>query len=281
MPTSNRVQIIKLSANEILWLKEVYSRSSKGYKFTYRDIWSELHQILPADFKPSKMSSHLISSDGTSIRLSGVIAVVKGDSVLDDIDKVIFSIRENLLQDSRVKIVLIQDIANVTFLSCERVSFILHFLIPEFGHFYSAAAYKDESTILNSISVDGNDSVYYSYIGYPGIEKLMHIKSLKKNSTTSESFTVDEMFRASVALDQILKEIKEDIKELKLGQEIIWTDILAEINELKTLYSLSKRNWIRILLGKITDMTVGGIISETLSKKIIEYIKPAVVQLLE
>ena len=64
------------------------------------------------------------------------------------------------------------------------------------------------------------------------------------------------------------------IEELKLGQQIIYDDLLQEINELRELYFLGKRKWYQILAGKFVDMTVSGVISESISKEIIESIKP-------
>ena len=64
------------------------------------------------------------------------------------------------------------------------------------------------------------------------------------------------------------------IEELKLGHQIIYDDLLHEINELRELYFLGKRKWYQILAGKFVDMTVSGVISESISKEIIDSIKP-------
>lgn len=85
-----------------------------------------------------------------------------------------------------------------------------------------------------------------------------------------DTFTVEEKVEAEDKLDKILKEIEE----LKLGQQIIYDDLTNEIAELKELYFLGKKKWHQMLAGKIVDMTVSGLVSETLSKQIIESLKP-------
>lgn len=86
----------------------------------------------------------------------------------------------------------------------------------------------------------------------------------------NDTFTPDEKKIAEDKLDKILKEIEE----LKLGNQIIYDDLLKEINDLKGVYFLGKKKWYQLLAGKFVDMTVSGVVSETISKQIIETIKP-------
>jgi hypothetical protein len=89
-------------------------------------------------------------------------------------------------------------------------------------------------------------------------------------NVNEDTFTIEEKEKAEVKLDKILKEIEE----LKLGHQIIYDDLTNEISELKELYFLGKKKWNQMLIGKIVDMTVSGLVSETLSKQIIESLKP-------
>lgn len=86
-----------------------------------------------------------------------------------------------------------------------------------------------------------------------------------------DTFTVEEKQNSDSKLDQILK----DMEELKTGHRIIYDDLVNEMNELKELYFLGKKKWYQMFAGKCIDMTVSGIISETISKEIISSIKPA------
>lgn len=92
-----------------------------------------------------------------------------------------------------------------------------------------------------------------------------------------DTFTYEE----KIDKDEQLKEILKKLEEVKLGNQIIYDDLLNEIQELKGLYFLGKKKWNQLLAGKIVDMTVGGIISETISKDLISLIKPSLNNLLK
>lgn len=91
-----------------------------------------------------------------------------------------------------------------------------------------------------------------------------------------DTFTESEMKDANSKLDQILR----DLNDLKLGQQVIYEDLTNEINELKDLYFLGKKKWHQLLIGKSIDMTTSGIVSETISKQIIEAMKKDIPALL-
>lgn len=78
-------------------------------------------------------------------------------------------------------------------------------------------------------------------------------------------FSNTEIIENNLRLEKILKEIES----LKIGQEALYNDLYDQIHELKELYFLGKRNWKQIFLGKITEMTLSGVVSESLSKEII------------
>lgn len=92
----------------------------------------------------------------------------------------------------------------------------------------------------------------------------------------NDTFTYDEKTFSESQLDQILKQFEE----VKLGNQIIYEDILKEIEELRDLHFLGKKKWHQLLAGKITEMTIGGIISETVSKDLIGIVKPHLNKLL-
>jgi|WetSurMetagenome_2_1015567.scaffolds.fasta_scaffold00571_17 hypothetical protein len=70
-----------------------------------------------------------------------------------------------------------------------------------------------------------------------------------------------------------IEDIIEDIQTIKDGQQIIYEDLTNELNELKELYFIGKKKWYQIWLGKVVEMTISGIITETVSKKIITTIQ--------
>jgi hypothetical protein len=269
------IKIIDLADPERIWLEEVYSKNQEGIKFSFKEIWSKLYKQLPKNFHPPAMDQRLIDAGGEQIKVQGVMAIEKNDVVLIKIDKVMVAIGEILLADANRKTILIQEIVNKTSIPYNDINLILH-MVREFGDFYRGSSYEANSTILKSIDVEGSDKIFYEYIQYPGIEQLIALKSYESFHRPDEEFSLEEMIISSDKIDFIL----EEIKTLKLGQEIIWTDLMNELNELKALYSLSKRNWRQLLAGKLGEMIAAGIIGETVSKKIAEFINPVINNLL-
>jgi hypothetical protein len=80
-----------------------------------------------------------------------------------------------------------------------------------------------------------------------------------------EVFTSEEKVENDRKLDELLKEIEK----LRMGQEIIYDDLINEIEELKNLYFIGKKNWYQNLAGKSLEMVASGVVSETVSKKLI------------
>lgn len=102
------------------------------------------------------------------------------------------------------------------------------------------------------------------------------LKSLNVN-LTDDAFSDKEKSETESKLDQILN----DLKELKNGQEVIYEDLLKELEELKELFFLGKKTWRQLFIGKGIDMVASGIISETVSKKIIQSAEVLLPSLLE
>jgi hypothetical protein len=269
------IPVIQLSNPERLWMEDVYKRMKIGIRFSFKEIRSKLNSQLPINFRPSAIDSQLISSNGEEIRLLGVIALQKEFIILEKINKTISAIRDIILKDYEKRNIEIIEIVEKCALSVEEVNICLR-LVRDYGTFYSGSSYITDSTILKSIDIGGSDAIYYEYIQFLGIEQLIILKSYQYYGQPGEEFTVDEMMEMSRKLDSLFQELQT----LKLGQEIIWTDVLNELNELKAHYSLNKKNWKQLFAGKIVDMVTSGVISETVSKKLVEFINPFVGKLL-
>ncbi|WPU99190.1 hypothetical protein SNE26_24565 [Mucilaginibacter sp. cycad4] len=80
-----------------------------------------------------------------------------------------------------------------------------------------------------------------------------------------DQFTREEQIAAEAKLDQVLQELEK----IKMGQQIIYDDLSAELQELKDFYILGKKKWYQLFLGKTTEMVISGVISETVSKELI------------
>ncbi len=81
----------------------------------------------------------------------------------------------------------------------------------------------------------------------------------------NDTFSEREIMDYSEKLDKIIN----DLDELKIGHEAIYDGLCEEIEQLKNLFFLGKRNWKQLLAGKTIEMVTGGIISETVSKELI------------
>lgn len=81
-------------------------------------------------------------------------------------------------------------------------------------------------------------------------------------------FTSDDISSAEKKLEEIIL----TLEEIKVGQHAIFDEFVEQIEELKEYYFLGKRKWHQLLLGKASEMTVSGVVSETLSKKIVSLI---------
>lgn len=107
--------------------------------------------------------------------------------------------------------------------------------------------------------------IYYENILFFLLEELEELN----NKISSEEFTKVEKESISEKLNQIIN--NQDL--IKSGQEITYDDFKLEFDELKDYYFLNKKNWSQLLIGKLTEMVAGGIISETVSKNIVEILK--------
>ena len=67
---------------------------------------------------------------------------------------------------------------------------------------------------------------------------------------------------------------------MRTGQELIYDDLIDEINELKELYHLGKKTWGQVLRGKALEMPLKGIATEVVIKHLIEIVEEDVSKLI-
>lgn len=91
-----------------------------------------------------------------------------------------------------------------------------------------------------------------------------------------DAFTAEDKIASNEKLEKILQELQS----LKDGQQIIYEQMVKEVDDLKELYYLGKKRWYRQLAGTAVEMTASGIISETVSKNIIDIVKQGVNKLI-
>jgi len=221
------------------------------------------------------MDSRLIDASGETIRFLGITAVTKDVSIIEKTDAIVENVKLMILSDPQSENIEIVELSNKAKVDIPWTSLILK-TINEFGAFYSGATYEESSTRLKSIRVHGDDNIFFQYMNFAGIENLITIRSFESYAPMGDHFTIQERVIAGDKIDEIL----ERVKTLELGQEVIYDDVCKELNEMKALLTLDKKNWKQLLVGKIMDMVASGIISETASKQIIEWVKPFIGKLL-
>lgn len=106
---------------------------------------------------------------------------------------------------------------------------------------------------------------------YKATRYFLHriVTEIKKIQSQSESFDESELKKVQEKLDKILR----DLELIKDGQEITYDDFSQEFSELKSCTHLGKKKWRQMLLGKMVEMTMSGIISQTVSKNILNEFK--------
>lgn len=85
---------------------------------------------------------------------------------------------------------------------------------------------------------------------------------------TADSFTTEEQIELSNKLDDIL----ENFKKANSNNNAAFEALYLEIQELKGMMNLGKKNWKQLALGKITEMVAGSVFDSTVGKLIAESI---------
>ena len=95
-------------------------------------------------------------------------------------------------------------------------------------------------------------------------------------NSNEDHFTSDEKENFNNFIDTFIEQINLSNQLMTEQFEILSN----EIEELKNLYFLGKKNWKQLLLGKTGEMVSSGIVSETVSKPLFELAKDSLQKLL-
>jgi hypothetical protein len=87
-----------------------------------------------------------------------------------------------------------------------------------------------------------------------------------QDELTEYDFNEDDVLRHKTKIDEIL----ERINTLQLGQQLTYDDFSEQFEEMKSYFFMNKRTWKQMLAGKLLEMVAAGIVSETVSKEILE-----------
>ena len=82
--------------------------------------------------------------------------------------------------------------------------------------------------------------------------------------------TTDFSQQEKQGIDESVEKLIKELDKVQLGQQITYDDLLAEIKELKNYYFLNKKTWSQLFIGRLSGMVASGVISETISKEIVE-----------
>jgi predicted transcriptional regulator len=106
-----------------------------------------------------------------------------------------------------------------------------------------------------------------SSAGKKRFEHLAKTKGLSFKSSQSQfnsGFTEQEKKEMNAKIDKIL----DEVEKIQTGNEIIWTNMKEDLEELKGMYYLNKKNWRQLMTGKLSEMVASGIVSETISLRL-------------
>lgn len=216
-----------------------------------------------------------MSSDGEKIRLLGVVSLEKSYQIIDQINSIVNVIRKILISNDEVRNLYIKDISAECQISANDISFSLE-LARYYVNLYSSSSYKENSMELVSIDVGGSNEIFYNYLHFEGIEFYINKTNKEEKLDANEFFSRSEIDRLNEKLDLLA----EKMSAVVLSQQFTYDDVMEELNELKSLYGLRKKNWKRLLMAKITEMTAGGVVSSVVSEPLADIIKPEVGKLL-
>lgn len=137
----------------------------------------------------------------------------------------------------------------------EFLQWILSKLKMDFDRHYEECEHKGNCQINETYE----NSLFFLQIELEEIEA-----SLSENDFTS---------LAKTEMDLKLNEILDQMKTVQLGQQITYDDIKTEIEELKELYFLNKKNWKQLVFGKLFEFTASGMVGEGISQPVMEFLR--------
>lgn len=137
----------------------------------------------------------------------------------------------------------------------EIVDQIMLFLKKDYDEHLKICRYPDQRDKC------GKNKNYENTLFFVQNERDELIESLEPTE-----FTIKEKSDINLSLEKIIS----DLDKIQTGQEITYDDLYKELTELKEFYYLNKKHWSQLLIGKLSEMVAGGVISETLSKEIVK-----------
>jgi hypothetical protein len=266
MPFNHQLPVFPLLPPERLWLEEVYKRISGGERFFAEHIRVSLDGQIPNDFKYEGIDTRLLEYNGTRITILGLIALGKGDGLTDDINKVAMNIRKCIVENVERQDVSVDEISESTGFTTDQVSFYIELLCMT-GTFMSGASMEGNTAKYKSIHVAGNKAVFDNYMSFPGVETLIFNKLQSHGPQPGPRFTEQEIYTVNQKLDIIIDLLQKNF----MGNALQWYDVKNEIEEMRNNYSLPKKNWFQMLRGKLSEMVISGMISETISKELVSW----------
>lgn len=134
------------------------------------------------------------------------------------------------------------------------------------GEEYEFANTLESHGLVDIIATNSYVSAQLSIEGKRYVEEK---RRAKKNDYTNITEDSDE-------INQKIDELKEDLEQQGLGQEILFN----ELEELKELYpKLKNKNWGEILKGKLIDLGLAQVISKKTMSKIFEVLTTEILYL--
>jgi hypothetical protein len=106
------------------------------------------------------------------------------------------------------------------------------------------------------------ENLYYESV----IFFLNEIRIELSKNISIEEFNDSDILRYKTGIDAVLKKLNE----LQLGQQLTYDDFIVQFDEMKSYFYMNKKTWNQMLAGKLLEMIAAGVVSETLSKQIIE-----------
>lgn len=145
-------------------------------------------------------------------------------------------------------------------------------------HLYDIKSEKDKVDILTTI-LEANENEYQNHLltcpnktncsinkKHLKVNYFLHQELEEFGMSPTDNFSFEEKEKCNDKLDAL-------IEELIHSNQLVSDQILkltAELEELKTLYVLGKKNWKQQLAGKLSGMVASGVIAQATAQPIID-----------
>jgi hypothetical protein len=171
-----------LSEAEMTWLKAVYQDT----QFDPKTAKVRLRDKLPRGFDPKKIDSRFLLN-GRKLTILGVWKVDPNSPVLKNLERVIFKIRDLIVEQPGIETIAAKGLSEMLELPETEIELALENL-SGLGGFYSGASGRSGSAGLFSITLNGDDA-YDAYLAFEGIEPLMQ-QYYERREENSVAYTV-------------------------------------------------------------------------------------------